>query len=242
MATFVLVHGAWVGGFYWKKVTPLLQTAGHAVYTPTLTGIGERAHLLARTIDLDLHIQDVVNVLNYEDLHEVVLVGHSYGGMVITGVLERSPERLAQVIYLDAFVPVDGEALLDLATPERVAWIREQVAAAGYGWLIPCPPFGTFGLAGPHAAWLAPLAGPQPLTTFEQPVRLSNHAAQAVPHTFIRCSESPGFKSQGERAQAATGWRYYELPTSHFAMVTMPQQLADLLIAVAASTDSAGRR
>jgi pimeloyl-ACP methyl ester carboxylesterase len=234
MATFVLVHGGWVGGFYWKRLTPLLQAAGHAVYAPTLTGIGERVHLLARTTNLDLHIQDVVNVLTYEDLHDVVLVGHSYGGMVITGVLERSPERLAQGIYLDAFVPIDGEAVFDLATPERVAWTHEQVAASGYGWLIPCPPFATFGLADADAAWLAPLTGPQPLQTFTQPVRLSNPAAAAIPHTFIRCSESPGFKSQGDRAQATSGWGYYELPATHFAMLTAPQKLAELLIDVAA--------
>src|SRR5487761_1533732 len=132
----------------------------HDVYAPTLTGIGERSHLLTRAIDLALHVQDVVSVLDYEDLREVILVGHSYGGMVIAGVAERSPDRIAHAVYLDAFVPSNGETILDLAAPERVAWMREQVAAAGEGWLIPCPPLGSFGLTDADAAWLAPLAGP----------------------------------------------------------------------------------
>src|SRR5713101_4428932 len=111
MATFVLVQGGWVGGWYWKRVTPLLSAAGHEVFAPTLTGLGERAHLAAPDIGLETHIQDVLGVLTYEDLSNVVLVGHSYGGMVITGVAERAPERLAHLVYFDAFVPTDGQAL-----------------------------------------------------------------------------------------------------------------------------------
>jgi pimeloyl-ACP methyl ester carboxylesterase len=208
------------------------------VYTPTLTGIGERSHLLTPAIDLDLHTQDIVNVFKYEDLQEVVLVGHSYGGMVIASVSERIPERLAHVVYLDAFVPFDGEALLDLGTPERTAWLRQQVAAVGDGWLIPCPPLDSFGLSEADAAWLGPLVGSQPLKTFEQPVQLSSPAAQALAHTFIRCVEYPGFKSQAERAQAAPGWRYCEIPTSHIAMATMPERLAELLLEVAAPVNT----
>src|SRR5713226_3159825 len=108
MTTFLLAHGGWVGGWYWGRVTPLLGAAGHRVFTPTLTGCGERAHLINPAIDLDTHIEDVVNVIQYEDLRDVVLVGHSYGGMVITGVAEHVAERLAHLCYLDAFVPEDG--------------------------------------------------------------------------------------------------------------------------------------
>lgn len=150
--------------------------------------------------------------------------------MVIAGVAERSPDRIAHAGYLDAFVPSNGETILDLATPERVAWMREQVAAAGDGWLILCPPLGSFGLADADAAWLAPLAGPQPLKTFEEPIRLANPAAQAIPRTFIRCVEYPAFKSQVERAQTARDWHYCEIPTSHLAMVTEPAKLAELLL------------
>ena len=105
MTTFVLIHGAWHGGWCWKKVSPILREAGHETYSPTLTGLGERSHLLSRDIDLNCHIQDVVNVLEYKGLKDVVLVGHSYAGMVITGVADRCPERLAQLVYLDAFAP-----------------------------------------------------------------------------------------------------------------------------------------
>src|SRR5712692_8234402 len=114
MATFVLVHGAWLGGWCWQRVSPLLREAGSEVFAPTLTGLGERAHLLSLEIDLETHVRDVCGVLECENLKDVVLVGHSYGGMVITGVAERSAKRLSQLVYLDAFVPTDGQSLLDL--------------------------------------------------------------------------------------------------------------------------------
>ena len=126
MAVFVLVHGGWVGGWYWSRVAPLLQAAGHRVFAPTLTGLGERAHLCSLAVDLDTHVQDVTNVLQFEDLHDVILVGHSYGGIVITGVAERTAERLAHLCYLDAFVPRDGQALADFVGPEMVADAREK--------------------------------------------------------------------------------------------------------------------
>ena len=114
MNTFVIVHGAWAGGWFFQETARFLRAAGHEVYTPTLTGIGERVHLGHPDIDLDTHIQDIVNVLEYEDLEDVSLVGYSYGGMVVTGVAERVPERIKQLIYLDAFVPVDGQSLADI--------------------------------------------------------------------------------------------------------------------------------
>src|SRR5689334_5875269 len=114
MATFVVAHGAWSAGWAWKKVRPLLRARGHEIFTPTYTGIGERAHLAHKDIDLDTHIRDVIGVLEYEDLRNVILVGHSYGGMVATGVADRASERIAQLVYLDAFAPRDGESLLDL--------------------------------------------------------------------------------------------------------------------------------
>ena len=121
MATFVLVHPAWFGGWCWKKVSPLLRAQGHAVHTPTLSGLGERVHLARPEIGLDTHVDDVVNLLVYEDLHEVVLVSNSSGGMVITGAADRAPERIARLVYLDAFVPEDGQSLLDIIPPERRA-------------------------------------------------------------------------------------------------------------------------
>ena len=146
MATFVLVHGAWHGGWCWKKVTPLLRAAGHEVYTPTLTGLGERAHLLTREVDLDTHIRDIINVLEYEELRDVILVGHSYAGMVIAGVADRVPARLAHLVYLDAFVPRDGQASLSLSPPELEAHLRAQALAEGDGWRVPAPPAAWYGV------------------------------------------------------------------------------------------------
>ena len=140
MAMFLLIHGAWHGGWCWKKVTPLLRAAGHEVCTPTLTGLGERAHLLSAEVTLDTHVQDVVGVLEYEDLRDVVLVGHSYGGMVITGVVDRAADRLAHLVYLDAFVPQDGQALADLVDSTLYTTLEEQARAEGEGWRVPALP------------------------------------------------------------------------------------------------------
>src|SRR5205823_3330934 len=139
MVAFVLVHGAWGGGHDWRAVRPRLWAAGFPTFTPTLTGLGERVHLLNRSITLDTHIQDVVNVLTYEDLSGVVLAGHSYGGMVVTGVADCVPKRIAHLVYLDAYVPADGQSMLDFYGPPRHEWLVRRVEPAGDGWLIPPP-------------------------------------------------------------------------------------------------------
>ena len=133
MATFVIVHGAWSGGHAWRWVRPLLRSAGHEVFTPALTGLGERSHLASAQIDLETHVRDVIAVLEYEDLREVVLVGHSYGGMVISGVADRVPERLALLVYLDAEVPMDGQSELDLLPPQERLGMRKQPDPKGRG-------------------------------------------------------------------------------------------------------------
>ena len=119
MTTFVLVHPAWFGGWCWRKVSPVLRARGHEVFAPTLTGLGERAHLASQKVGLEMHVEDVANVLEYEDLRQVILVGNSSGGMVITGVADRMPERIAHLVYLDAFVPEDGQSMLDIVPAER---------------------------------------------------------------------------------------------------------------------------
>lgn len=234
MATFVLVHGGWHGGWCWGRVAPLLRAGGHEVHTPTLTGLGERAHLLSPDIDLDTHLRDVAGVLEYEELHRVVLVGHSYGGMVITGVADRAPERLAQLVYLDAFVPEDGQALFDLLRPERRDFYLQQAREHGEGWRTPGPPPQALGVADEtEARWLAAKMTPQPLRTLQQPLRLANPAATALPRTYIHCTAgplAPSFAPFAARAQAEPGWRYHELPTGHDAMLTAPDALAALLL------------
>src|SRR5580692_3326149 len=170
--TFLVCHGAWGGGWAWKKMHPLMQAAGHRLVTPTCTGLGEREHLASPSIDLETHIRDILNVIQYEDLRDVVLIGHSYGGMVATGVVDRARERIAQLIYLDAFVPRDGQRHLDLVPTEQVERMRAGVAQ-GDGWRVPPNP--TPEDTSPEdRAWIAERRLPQPLKCFEQPLHLRN--------------------------------------------------------------------
>lgn len=233
MATFVLVHGAWHGGWCWKRVTPLLRAVGHEVFTPTLTGLGERAHLLAPSVDLETHIQDVLGVLQCEDLGRVILVGHSYGGMVITGVAGRAPERLAHLVYLDAFVPRNGQSLYDLVPPERRALYDEWARAKGEGFRLPSPPLEYFGVtAEPDVQWVTPRLLPQPLATLTNPVQLT-HSVADLPRTYIACTQHTGpFRQFAQRAQREAGWRYRELPAVHDVMITAPRDLVALLLEV----------
>ena len=230
MATFVLVHGATGGGWHWKSVARMLRAAGHDVYTPTLTGLGERTHLASPAVDLQMHIQDIVAVLRYEDLLNVILVGHSYAGLVITGVAEQEPERLAHLVYLDALVLQNGETFMDLArlaNPEVPKRIEELVRSQGDGWRQPITYNDYY-----KYDWRDT---PQPFKTMTQPLQITNPAATALPHTFIHCTEKGPVQTfdpmavSAARAQAA-GWQYRELPTTHMAMWTLPRELTDLLL------------
>ena len=231
--TFVLIHGAWHGGWCWKKLTPLLKHAGHEVFTPTLTGLGERAHLLTPQIGLDTHIADIIAVLDYEDLRNVILVGHSYGGMVITGVAELAAHRLSHLVYLDAFIPLDGQALLD-TRPDHGAPVRKFAAESGDGWKVPVGK-ATFGVTDEaDVQWMVTRMTPHPLRSFVEPVRLTNAAALALPRSYILCrQDKPSlFDSHAQRARRE-GWGYFELPTGHDAMITAPEALGSILLEVA---------
>ena len=242
MATFLLIHGAWHGGWCWKKVTPLLREASHQVLTPTLTGLGERSHLAHPLIGLETHVRDVVNVLTYEDLSGVILVGHSNGGTLITAVAERVPERLAHLVYLDGFVPQDGQSTIDLINFLREAW-EARVRIEGYGWLVPSlqpVPWDEFvrdawGVSDEaDRRWMVERLGPAPYKTFTDPVRRTDPAAEALPRTYIRCLQwhSPTLDRFAEEAKNIPGWRYRELTTGHEAMVTAPKEVAGLLLAL----------
>ncbi len=238
MATFVLVHGGWHGGWCWQKVIPFLEAAGHAVYATTLTGLAERASELSPEVGLDTHIQDIVGLLEAKDLHGVILVGHSYGGMVITGVVDAVPERIAHLVYLDTFVPRDGESMADVA-PMVIGLLRKQAQGRGDGWRIPS--HGDYGVTRePDRSWVLSKVTPQPLKTLEQPLHLKNPAIVSTkPRTHIDCTGS-GFvfllmrRILAPRALPPTdaGWRLRQLPTGHDAMITMPRELADLLLEV----------
>ncbi len=240
MATFVLCHGAHGGGWQWRVTADLLRGQGHTVFTPTLTGLGERVHLLQPDISLETHITDIVNVFLYEQLDSVILVGHSYGGVVITGVANRIPERIAQLVYLDALVPHDGQSIATMLAPEVLAQLVAVVDQVGEGWKLPhIPEAGK-----PADARL----GFHPLKTGMQPVTLRNAAALALSRTFIYCTEDKELMVMGnliiqaaEHARRDPAWRYYELPTDHLPMDNMPQVLAALFGEVADGRESVPR-
>jgi pimeloyl-ACP methyl ester carboxylesterase len=234
VATFVLVHGAWHGGWCWIKVARLLTDAAHTVYTPTLTGLGDRAHLARPEIDLELHVQDLVATLDTDELRNVVLVGHSYAGMVITGAAVRVPNRIGRLVYLDAFVPDAGQSLLSLQKPERADAIRRAAETDGEGWRI--PPFSPerFGVTSERdTEWLKRHLVAQPLRTFEQPV--AQAAPGKIPRTYIYCSKPAmgAFDQFAERLRDDRKWRFHDVKTGHDAMVTAPGEVAKILMAEA---------
>jgi pimeloyl-ACP methyl ester carboxylesterase len=244
-ATFVLVHPAWLGGWCWLKVAWRLRAHAHNVYTPTLTGLGERVHLAEPAIGLTTHIEDIVNPLEFEYLERVILVGNSSGGMVITGVADRIPERLAAVVYLDAFVPDDGQSLVDLLSPERRQGMESLVRTEGQGWLLPrfsLPPWeeivrGPWGVtAGEDVAWMLSRLAPTPFKHFTDRVTLSNPTTAQLNRVYIRCSlfPQPVFDRHAKTAQEITGWQYRELATPHLPCITHPEKLTEVLLELAA--------
>jgi pimeloyl-ACP methyl ester carboxylesterase len=233
MSTYLLVHGGWHGGWYWQRVTSILREAGHEVFTPTLTGLGERAHLLSPEIDLDTHIRDILGVMKYEDLHDLILVGHSYAGMIITAVAEQAVDRIRHLVYLDAFIPENGESLIDVIGENFAATFRELVEAEGDGWRLPPLPLDVLGITEEtDKLWISPKLTDQPFKAFSQPVRLKGGAgASGIPRTFIYCN-NPAIGPYDRFAEQARreGWRYREIPTGHFPMVTASRRTADLLL------------
>jgi pimeloyl-ACP methyl ester carboxylesterase len=237
MTTFVLVHGAWHGGWCWWKVRPILEAAGHRVFTPTLTGVGERSHLLTRDVNLTTHIQDVIASILFEELVEVVLVGHSYGGLVVSGAVQHIQDRLRHVVYLDAILPTHGEIQVgeNSDTP-----LRNSAIAHGDGWMIPVPPIVDGSLMGvsdvDDLAWMAKRLTPHPLATFQEATQLGTPEQHPLPGTYLLCTgegrESSGFLTHAERAKSL-GWNVEELATGHDLMITEPQATADLLMRAA---------
>jgi len=244
MTSYLLVHGAWHGGWCWRRVARLLRAAGHEVFTPTLTGLGERAHLINANIGLDTHVQDVLGALEYEDLRDVLLVGHSYGGMVIAGVAEKAAERLAHLVYLDAFVPGDGQSLVDFQPPEVLAMFLEKTRTEGDGYKLPSFPAEDFGITNKDdLAWVRPRLTPHPLKTKLDKVRLTNPKAADIPRTYIYCNNPAigPFTQFADRLRNDKTWHYRELATGHDAMITEPQKLAALLLGLATSLVGEGK-
>jgi len=232
--TFVLVHGAWHGGWCWRRVTDLLTARGHEVFAPTLTGVGERAHLLSPAIGLDTHVADIVNVFEFEDIRDAVLVGHSYGGMVITGVAERLPGRIKSIVYLDAFVPADDQSMLDLLSDERRKQVSEAAAKSG-GLTVPPIPAAVFKVNENDRAWVDSKCNAHPFKTITDKIRMTGARDRIgkKAYVFAEGYGAPQFRVFYERCKADPAWRSYALPCGHDVMIDMPERLVEILEEVA---------
>src|SRR5215213_2536138 len=249
MATYVLVGGAWLGGWCWRRVARRLREEGHEVYPVTLTGLGERVHLASPQVDLETHITDVVNLIEFEDLHDVVLLGHSYGGLVATGAADKILERISQLVYLDTAPLPDGAILLEKFPPEARERTENQVQEFGGGWKFPIPPPDELanmasleGVDEDHLRLLYSRATPQPFGTYTQPLRLKNPAREGLPKLGILCSfsldqvqEMIASGNPSFREMASPNWRFVELPTGHYPMFSRPDDLAAVLLDLSSS-------
>jgi len=235
MKTYVLVHGGGHGGWCYQYVARILRSHGHEVYTPTMTGLGERSHLLSPDIDLDMQINDIVQVLKFEELRNVVLVGHSYGGMIITGVADRASEHIGHLVYLDAANPKNGQSLVDVAGPMMLA-ARAGARVINGVELVLFPgndPLGYYGVTDPgQIAWMKSKLTPHPWKCFEQKLLLTNEAAlQKIPQSHIVCTATlPGRDVPALKA-AAEG-RFWDIDTGHDLMITEPERVAEMLMRV----------
>jgi pimeloyl-ACP methyl ester carboxylesterase len=244
MSAYVLVGGAWLGGWCWQPIARPLREEGHDAYPVTLTGLGERVHLASPQVNLDTHITDVVNLIEFEDLRDVVLLGHSYAALVVTGAADRVPERISQLVLLDVGPALDGVALIDMFESEARLQVERQVEELGDGWRFPMPPpeelanFGSLeGLDEDKLDLMRSRAVDQPFATFTQPLRLENPAREALPKVGILCS----FSLEQVQAMIASGapefselaspsWRFVELPTGHWPIFSRPEDLAKVLL------------
>lgn len=238
MSTYLLVHGAWHSGQCWERVVGLLTSAGHRVLAPSLTGYGDTVHLLGPEVGLDTHVDDVVRPIVEDDLTDVVLVGHSYAGLVISSAANLVPDRIAHLVYLDAMVPEDGESAADVLPVTQ--HLIDLALKSDSGWRVPPlpelpPPSGLFGVTDPaDVAWLRTMLSDQPVRCLQQPVRMDNPAVNKIPRTHIHCTVGlpegfarrpvPPIQPNGTPAQV------WELATGHDCMITMPTELTELLL------------
>jgi pimeloyl-ACP methyl ester carboxylesterase len=228
--TLLAVHGAWSAAWAWKKVRPLLRERGVEILTPTLTGLGERAHLLSPAITLETHVRDILAVVETEDVQGAVLLGHSYGGMVATVVANRLPGRFRGLVYLDAFVPRDGQSLLDLMPPAMAKRMRDRALREGEGWKVP-PNDLPADTPDADRDWILARRGPQPLAALSEPAR-RDPGAPWPPRTYVKCTRIGSvdtFAPFAERARTEAGWSLRNLDATHSPQVTAPEALADLL-------------
>jgi pimeloyl-ACP methyl ester carboxylesterase len=220
------VHGSWAGSVVWRELAPRLRKAGHDVYAPTLTGIGARKHLLNREIDLNTHIQDVIGLIDDADLSDIVLVANSYGGMVITCVADRVPEKVASLVYLDAFLPENGQSCLSLLPPGV-----PLATVPGADWLVPPMPSAVFSLKRPEviALWEGK-SGPHPLATLTQPVQLTGGIGRVRQKMYILATDPARFTQFYDKVKNDPGWTVHTLPCTTFIQLEMPDELTAILL------------
>jgi pimeloyl-ACP methyl ester carboxylesterase len=228
----VLVHGAWHGGWCWDRVASRLRSKGHRVFCPTLTGLGERAHLLAPDVNMSTHVADVLGVLEAEELDDVILVGHSYAGMVISGVAAKAKARIRQLVYLDAAVIEDGEAWSTAHTPEVQAE-RRRLAKENGGLALPVPKAEVFGVAKPEdIAWVQRRLTPHPFAPYDEVMRWGVPPGNGLPKVYVDCTAPvyTGLNPVKQRYRGKPGWPFVELAAGHDAMVSAPAETAELLL------------
>ena len=233
--TYVLLHGAWHGGWCWKRVAPVLRAAGHEVYTPTQTGLGERSHLLTPDVNLETFAQDLINVLVWEDLRDVILVGHSFAGNAITAAADRVPDRIGHLVYLDALIPQSGKSIFSLLPPDVVQGRRDLAQKTSGGLTIPVPSADKLGVFdADDADWLMRQCTPHPMATYEDALTFKNPPGNGLPTTYIAVTPhyAPTTSSR-DYAKTRTDWTYLEIEAGHDAMVTSPESLNRVLLNIA---------
>jgi pimeloyl-ACP methyl ester carboxylesterase len=234
MTDFVLVHGAWHGAWCWRKILPTLWADGHRAFAVTLTGVGERAHLMSPSIRLATHIEDVASVIETEELARFVLVGHSYGGLLITAVADRYAERIARLVYLDAILPRSGESWSSSHDESARQTRRAGIARDG---VIPPPAAAAYGLTGADAAWVDRRQRPHPGAVYDDAMHFDEARVAGLSRTFVDCTSPalPAIERSRQRVRSEPGWQVVELATGHDPMISAAAQLLDILDQVARS-------
>jgi pimeloyl-ACP methyl ester carboxylesterase len=226
--TFVLVHGAWHGGWCWRRVSDRLEAKGHKVFTPTMTGLGACSHLLSKDVNLTTHITDIKNFIKWENLSGIVLVGHSYGGLIISGVAEELHDKIASIVFLDAFLPENGDSLAEKASPAFKDVIAQAINRGDVS--LKQPPAAAFGVAEPDRPWGK--CTPQPLATYTEKAVYTGGRDKIAKKTYIRAKgyAGPAFDAALAKTKADPSWKTHEMTSGHDAMVIQPQELTELLL------------
>jgi pimeloyl-ACP methyl ester carboxylesterase len=230
--TFVLVHGAFHGGWCWRRVSDMLEKKGHKVFAPTLTGLGACSHLISKDVNITTHVTDIANLIRWENLSDVVLVGHSYGGLIISGVAEHLSDKLASIVFLDAFLPDNGDTLVDKASPQFQQVIAAALARGDVS--LKAPPATAFGVNEKDRPWVESKCTPHPMGTFLEKAVYTGGRDKVAKKTYIRATTyaNPSFVAALARTKADPAWKTYELDTGHDVMVDSPERLTEILLEV----------